>query len=73
MTLERLFEANFSSTDSITSNKTLSTLEKFDLLMKQVEQYTGLIVNHQIAQLFAFDALILNEDRQKLKVLQLKK
>ncbi|MEK5530312.1 hypothetical protein MKX79_13140 [Viridibacillus sp. FSL R5-0468] len=28
-----------------------------------MEKYTGLVVNHQIAQLFAFDALILNEDR----------
>ncbi|MBK3496511.1 hypothetical protein JFL43_16935 [Viridibacillus sp. YIM B01967] len=69
VTLERLFEANFSSTDSITSNKTLSTKEKFEQLMTQVEQYTGLVVTHQIAQLFAFDALILNEDRHTNNIL----
>ncbi|MFF2176693.1 hypothetical protein ACFVT8_09585 [Lysinibacillus sp. NPDC058147] len=58
-----MFEANFSSTDLITNNKTISTKEKFEQLMAQVVQYTGLVVHAQIAQLFAFDALILNEDR----------
>lgn len=69
VTLERLFEANFSSTDPITNNKTLSTKEKFEQLMAQVEQYTGLVVHDQIAQLFAFDALILNEDRHTNNIL----
>ncbi|MFJ7953025.1 HipA domain-containing protein [Lysinibacillus sp. NPDC096418] len=69
VTLERLFEANFSSTDPITSNKTLSTTEKFEQLMAQVEQFTGLNVRRQIAQLFAFDALILNEDRHTNNIL----
>lgn len=69
VTLERLFEANFSSTDPITSNETLSTTEKFEQLMTQVEQHTGLDVRHRIAQLFAFDALILNEDRHTNNIL----
>jgi len=69
VTLERLFEANFSSTDPITSNKTLSTTKKFEQLMAQVEQFTGLDVRYQIAQLFAFDALILNEDRHTNNIL----
>lgn len=69
VTLERLFEANFSSTDPITNNNTLSTTEKFEQLMGQVEQFTGLDVRQQIAQLFAFDALILNEDRHTNNIL----
>ena len=69
VTLERLFEANFSSTDPITNKNTLSTTEKFEQLMAQVEQFTGLDVCQQIAQLFAFDALILNEDRHTNNIL----
>ena len=69
VTLERLFEANFSSTDPITNNQTLSTTEKFNQLMAQVEQFTGLDVRQKIAQLFAFDALILNEDRHTNNIL----
>ena len=69
VTLERLFEANFSSTDPITNNNTLSTTEKFEQLMALVKQFTGLDVRQQIAQLFAFDALILNEDRHTNNIL----
>lgn len=63
MTLERLFEANFTSTDPILYDKSLSTLEKFEQIMQQVEVFTGLNVRAEIARLLAFDALILNEDR----------
>lgn len=49
VTLERLFEANFSSTEPITNNKTISTKEKFEQLMAQVEQYTGLVVHDRTA------------------------
>ena len=38
-------------------------------LMAQVEQFTGLDVCQQIAQLFAFDALILNKDRHTNNIL----
>ena len=69
VTLERLFEGNFSTTDPITNNNTLSTSEKFEQLMAQVEHFTGLDVRQQIAQLFAFDALILNEDRHTNNIL----
>ena len=63
VTLERLFEANFTSTDSILNNKSLSTSEKFEQIMQQVQSFTGLNVRKDIARLLAFDALILNEDR----------
>lgn len=69
VTLERLFEANYSSTDPITNNKSLSTSDKFEQLIAQIQQFTGLDVGHDIAQLFAFDALILNEDRHTNNIL----
>jgi hypothetical protein len=69
VTLERLFEANYSSTDPITNNKSLSTVDKFQQLISQIQQFTGLDVGHDIAQLFAFDALILNEDRHTNNIL----
>jgi len=43
VTLERLFEANFTSTFSILNNKSLSTKEKFEQLMQRVEEFTGWI------------------------------
>ena len=69
VTLERLFEANFTSTDPILNNKSLSTGEKFEQIMEQVQEFTGLDVRVQIAQLLAFDALILNEDRHTNNIL----
>ena len=69
VTLERLFEANFTSTDPILNDKSLSTSEKFDQIMQQVQVFTGLDVHNQIAQLLAFDALILNEDRHTNNIL----
>lgn len=69
VTLERLFEANFTSTDAITTDKTLSTAEKFQQLSAQIESFTGLNVRKELAQLFAFDALILNEDRHTNNIL----
>ncbi|MGN7401954.1 HipA domain-containing protein [Cytobacillus praedii] len=69
VTLERLFEANFTSTDSILNDKSLSTQEKFDQIMQQVEDFTGLNVRQEISRLLAFDALILNEDRHTNNIL----
>lgn len=69
VTLERLFEANFTSTDLIFNDKSLSTNEKFEQIMQQVQQFTGLNVRLSIARLLAFDALILNEDRHTNNIL----
>jgi len=69
VTLERLFEANFSSTDQILNDASLSTESKFLALMQKVQEYTGLDVSTEIARLFAFDALILNEDRHTNNIL----
>ena len=69
VTLERLFEANFTSTDPILNDKSLSTSEKFEQIMQQVQTFTGLDVRDQITQLLAFDALILNEDRHTNNIL----
>ncbi|MFC6038934.1 hypothetical protein ACFPYN_05635 [Paenisporosarcina macmurdoensis] len=69
VTLERLFEGNFSSTDQILNNATLSTEAKFRALMQNVQEYTGLNVSTEMARLFAFDALILNEDRHTNNIL----
>lgn len=69
VTLERLFEANFTSTDPILNDKSLSTVEKFEQIMQQVQVFTGLDVRDDIARLLAFDALILNEDRHTNNIL----
>ena len=69
VTLERLFETNFSSTDQILNNVTLSTEAKFQALMGKIKEYTGLNVSNEIGRLFAFDALILNEDRHTNNIL----
>lgn len=69
VTLERLFEANFTSTDSILNDKALSTNQKFEQLMQRVEEFTGLDARNEIARLLAFDALILNEDRHTNNIL----
>ena len=69
VTLERLFEANFTSTDLILDNQSLSTADKFEQVMAQIAQFTGLDVRLDIARLLAFDALILNEDRHTNNIL----
>lgn len=69
VTLERLFEANFTSTDPILNDKSLSTTEKFEQIMQQVETFTGLDVRMEVARILAFDALILNEDRHTNNIL----
>ncbi|MDW0118427.1 hypothetical protein QTL97_15965 [Sporosarcina thermotolerans] len=69
VTLERLFEANFTSTDSILNDKALSTKEKFEQLMQRIEAFTGLDARDEITRLLAFDALILNEDRHTNNIL----
>ena len=69
VTLERLFEANFTSTDPILNDKSLSTADKFEQIMQQVQDFTGLDVRLEIARLLSFDALILNEDRHTNNIL----
>lgn len=69
VTLERLFEANFTSTDPVLNDQSLSTNEKFERIMQQVQDFTGLDVRQEIAHLLAFDALILNEDRHTNNIL----
>ena len=69
VTLERLFEANFTSTAPTLNDKSLSTSEKFEQILQQVQEFTGLDVRLEIAQLLAFDALILNEDRHTNNIL----
>lgn len=69
VTLERLFEANFTSTDPVLNDKSLSTHEKFEQIMQQVQDFTGLDVRLEITRLLAFDALILNEDRHTNNIL----
>jgi len=73
VTLERLFEANFTSTDYILNNKSLSTSEKFEQIMQQVQSFTGLNVRKDLARILAFDTLILNEDRHTNNILFLYK
>lgn len=68
VTLEHLFEVNFTSTDTILNSQE-SAARKFEQLMSQVEQFTGMNVREDIARLFAFDALILNEDRHTNNIL----
>ncbi len=69
VTLERLFEANFTSTNPILNDTSLSTTEKFEQIMEQVQNFTGLNVREEITRLLAFDALILNEDRHTNNIL----
>lgn len=63
VTLERLFEANFDTTDDILGNVRYSTEDKFLAIMEKVHHFTGLDVSFEISQMLAFDAFILNEDR----------
>lgn len=69
VTLERLFEANFTSTDPILYDISLSTMEKFEQIIQQVKVFTGLNIRAEISRLLAFDALILNEDRHTNNIL----
>ncbi|WP_373894729.1 hypothetical protein ACUL41_17475 [Virgibacillus natechei] len=69
VTLERLFEAIFETTNDILNNERYSTDNKFQLIMKKIYQFTGLGVSHEISQMLAFDAFILNEDRHTNNIL----
>lgn len=69
VTLERLFEANFVTTDEILNNPRYSVVERFQLIMDKVHQFTGLDVSHKVAQMLAFDSFILNEDRHTNNIL----
>jgi hypothetical protein len=69
VTLERLFEANFETTDNILNNTRYSTEDKFHSIMDKVFHFTGLDVSHEVAQMLAFDAFILNEDRHTNNIL----
>jgi hypothetical protein len=69
VTLERLFEANFETTDDILNNNRYSTKDKFHSIMDKVFDFTGLNISHEVAQMLAFDAFILNEDRHTNNIL----
>ncbi|WP_237562878.1 hypothetical protein [Bacillus dakarensis] len=69
VTLERLFEANFETTDEIVNHPRYSTEEKFQTLIEKIYTLIGLDVSCELAQMLAFDALILNEDRHTNNIL----
>ncbi len=69
VTLERLFEANFETTDDVLTKTGYSTQDKFSAIMDKVHHFTGLDVSYEIAQMLAFDAFILNEDRHTNNIL----
>jgi hypothetical protein len=69
VSLERLFEANFETTDDILTNRRYSTIDKFQAIMEKIHTFTGLDVSNEIAQMLAFDAFILNEDRHTNNIL----
>lgn len=69
VTLERLFEANFETTDDVLNHGRYSTEDKFHAIMDKVHHFTGLDVAYEIAQMLAFDAFILNEDRHTNNIL----
>ncbi|WP_246589748.1 hypothetical protein [Desertibacillus haloalkaliphilus] len=71
VTLERLFEAHFETTDEILTNVRYSTADKFNAIMDKIHDFTGVNVSHQVAQMLAFDAFILNEDRHTNNILLL--
>lgn len=69
VTLERLFEANFETTDEIISNPRYSAEKKFHLILEKIYQFIGIDVTQGIAQMLAFDVFILNEDRHTNNIL----
>ncbi|OLS38297.1 hypothetical protein BTR22_07375 [Alkalihalophilus pseudofirmus] len=69
VTLERLFESNFETTDDILNNTRYSTADKFNAILEKIHLFTGLDVSYEIAQMLAFDAFILNEDRHTNNIL----
>ncbi|ADC52352.1 hypothetical protein BpOF4_21784 (plasmid) [Alkalihalophilus pseudofirmus OF4] len=69
VTLERLFEAHFETTDEVLNNTRYSTVDKFNAIMEKVHHFTGLDVTYEMAQMLAFDAFILNEDRHTNNIL----
>ncbi len=69
VSLERLFEANFETTDDILNNGRYSTKDKFHALLDKVQQFTGLDVSTEVSTLLAIDAFILNEDRHTNNIL----
>jgi hypothetical protein len=69
VTLERLFEANFEATDDILNNTRYTVEDRFHFIMDKVHKFTGLDVSQKIAQILAFDAFILNEDRHTNNIL----
>ncbi len=69
VTLERLFEANFESSDDILNNSRYSTADKFNAILEKVFDFTGLEVSKEVSQMLAFDAFILNEDRHTNNIL----
>ena len=64
-----LFEAHFETTDDILNHTPYSTIDKFKAIMDKVHLFTELDVSLEVAQMLAFDALILNEDRHTNNIL----
>lgn len=69
VTLERLFEMNFQTTSDILSDNRLSTLDKFNIIVEKIKEFTNLDIKNSFARMLAFDALILNEDRHTNNIL----
>lgn len=69
VTLERLFEANFETTDEILSHPRYSAEKKFHLIIEKIYQFIGIDVSEEMAQMLAFDAFVLNEDRHTNNIL----
>ncbi|WP_097075194.1 hypothetical protein [Ureibacillus xyleni] len=63
ISLERLFEKNFTLTSSIINNAKLSTSEKVTHIIEKVYEFTNLDIAIPLKRMLAFDAFILNEDR----------
>ena len=69
VTLERLFEANYSTTDPILNDIRYSTEDKFKMMIEQIQDFTHLDLSVEIGRMLAFDAFILNEDRHTNNIL----
>lgn len=61
VTIYRLLEAYNISEEKLFNNKNVE--EKFDILVNTIKRLTGLNSAQELSTIFAFDAIILNEDR----------
>ncbi|RUL54169.1 hypothetical protein [Lysinibacillus antri] len=69
ISLERLFEKNFTLTSDILGNSKLSTSEKVAQVIEKVYEFTELDITLPLTRMLAFDAFILNEDRHTNNIL----